>query len=220
MDDHAVESVTAVRVYWRPRCQYCIKLRWRLHRTRLPLEEVNIWRDASGAARVREITGGDETVPTVVIGEQALVNPTIEQIVTALRTEAPHLVDHAITPNVRPAYWILAPLLVAIVWGVLAFWHPTVTYHLAPALTAAAAPAFRRLNEGPLALRAAAGGALVGLAVALAATVVLAHWHALMGPTVTGGHNVVGETLLLAGVGAVVSAWVVTLRRSRTANRS
>lgn len=74
-----------VTVYWRPRCPYCIRLRWQLRRAKLPLREVNIWRDAAAAARVREINGGDETVPTVIVGEVAMVNPSREQVLAAVR---------------------------------------------------------------------------------------------------------------------------------------
>ncbi|MBG0568912.1 glutaredoxin domain-containing protein [Actinoplanes aureus] len=62
-------------VYWRPGCPYCIRLRARLGPDAARLHWVDIWRDPEGAAAVREITGGDETVPTVVLGGQGYVNP-------------------------------------------------------------------------------------------------------------------------------------------------
>lgn len=62
-------------VYWRPGCVYCLRLRFRLGRTAGGLHWVDIWRDPEGAAAVRAITGGDETVPTVVAGDRAQVNP-------------------------------------------------------------------------------------------------------------------------------------------------
>lgn len=74
-----------VTVYWRPRCPYCIRLRWQLRRAKLPVREVNIWQDTAAAARVREITGGDETVPTVIVGELAMVNPSRAQVLAAVR---------------------------------------------------------------------------------------------------------------------------------------
>jgi mycoredoxin len=74
-----------VTVYWRPRCPYCIRLRWQLRWAKLPVRAVNIWQDPAAAALVREITGGDETVPTVVIGELAMVNPSRAQVLAAVR---------------------------------------------------------------------------------------------------------------------------------------
>jgi mycoredoxin len=78
-----VGELCPVTLYWRPRCPYCVRLRWQLRRSGLVVREVNIWTDAAAAARVREITGGDETVPTVQIGSVALVNPTKAQVLAA-----------------------------------------------------------------------------------------------------------------------------------------
>lgn len=66
----------AVLVYWRPGCPFCAMLRLGLRSARVRAEWVNIWEDTAAAARVRAITGGDETVPTVVVGAQAIVNPS------------------------------------------------------------------------------------------------------------------------------------------------
>ncbi|MBB5866755.1 mycoredoxin [Allocatelliglobosispora scoriae] len=62
-------------VYWRPGCQYCLRLRVRLGAAARRAHWVDIWRDPEGAAAVRLITGGDETVPTVVVDGQPHVNP-------------------------------------------------------------------------------------------------------------------------------------------------
>ncbi|MFF3671893.1 glutaredoxin domain-containing protein [Microtetraspora malaysiensis] len=62
-------------VYWRPGCKYCLRLRMRLGRDARRLHWVNIWRDPAGAAAVRAATGGDETVPTVVLAGRPYVNP-------------------------------------------------------------------------------------------------------------------------------------------------
>lgn len=62
-------------VYWRPGCVYCLRLRARLGPDAGRLNWIDIWQDPAAAATVREITGGDEIVPTVVIGGQAHVNP-------------------------------------------------------------------------------------------------------------------------------------------------
>ncbi|MDI6101509.1 glutaredoxin domain-containing protein [Actinoplanes sp. NEAU-A12] len=62
-------------VYWRPGCVFCLRLRVRLGADAARLRWVDIWQDPAAAAAVREITGGDETVPTVVIGGHGHVNP-------------------------------------------------------------------------------------------------------------------------------------------------
>jgi len=62
-------------VYWRPGCRYCLRLRRRLVGRAGQVHWVDIWRDPAGAAAVRAITGGDETVPTVVARGEAAVNP-------------------------------------------------------------------------------------------------------------------------------------------------
>ncbi|WP_405431656.1 glutaredoxin domain-containing protein [Micromonospora sp. NBC_00617] len=62
-------------VYWRPGCRYCLQLRFSLGRLARRAHWVDIWHDPAGAAAVRAITGGNETVPTVVLGGQAVVNP-------------------------------------------------------------------------------------------------------------------------------------------------
>ncbi|MEU8660991.1 glutaredoxin family protein [Actinoplanes philippinensis] len=70
----AVEDDRPV-VYWRPGCVFCLRLRARLGADADRLRWVDIWQDPSAAAAVREITGGDETVPTVVINGRGHVNP-------------------------------------------------------------------------------------------------------------------------------------------------
>ncbi|MEU5636534.1 glutaredoxin domain-containing protein [Streptomyces rishiriensis] len=62
-------------VYWRPGCQYCLRLRLRLGRSARELYWVDIWRDPAGAAAVRAVNDGDETVPTVVVGGRPHTNP-------------------------------------------------------------------------------------------------------------------------------------------------
>ncbi|MEU3748688.1 MULTISPECIES: glutaredoxin domain-containing protein [Streptomyces] len=62
-------------VYWRPGCAYCLRLRLRLGARARRAHWVDIWRDPEGAAQVRAATGGDETVPTVVVAGRAHVNP-------------------------------------------------------------------------------------------------------------------------------------------------
>lgn len=67
-------------VYWRPGCPYCLRLRARLGRDAKRLLWVDIWADPEGAASVREVTGGDETVPTVIAGERSFINPGVDVV--------------------------------------------------------------------------------------------------------------------------------------------
>jgi mycoredoxin len=67
-------------IYWRPGCPYCSRLRMRLGRDARRAHWVNIWEDPDGAAAVRAVTGGDETVPTVVAGAESFVNPNVAQV--------------------------------------------------------------------------------------------------------------------------------------------
>ena len=78
-------------VYWRPACGFCSSLRRQLEQTDLTYAEVNIWDDPSGAAVVRAYAGGNETVPTVVVGEVGsaravgLVNPSAREVLAAVQ---------------------------------------------------------------------------------------------------------------------------------------
>jgi mycoredoxin len=76
---------TPVTLYWRPGCPYCWRLRTTLKRAGVPVDEINIWEDPAGAAFVRSVTGGDETVPTVRIGTRSLVNPSPRHLLEMIR---------------------------------------------------------------------------------------------------------------------------------------
>ncbi|MGW7103074.1 glutaredoxin domain-containing protein [Streptomyces sp. NPDC054838] len=83
--DSAPPATSPITVYWRPGCVFCMKLWFKLRLTRTPYRPVNIWRDPEAAAFVRSVADGNETVPTVVVGDRpALVNPTLRQIRNAV----------------------------------------------------------------------------------------------------------------------------------------
>ncbi|MCH9735476.1 MAG: NrdH-redoxin, partial [Actinomycetia bacterium] len=63
------------------------KLRRGLRRRSITTTEIDIWSDSKAAERVRAVTGGDETVPTVFVGTQALVNPSVRAVVAAIEGE-------------------------------------------------------------------------------------------------------------------------------------
>ena len=85
----------AITFYWRPGCGFCMMLERNLDRLGLPLDKRNIWDDPDAAATVRSVANGNETVPTVVVGERRMVNPSVHDVVAALEDEAPHLVGSA-----------------------------------------------------------------------------------------------------------------------------
>ncbi len=69
----------------------------------VPCTEIDIWQDPAGAAFVRSVTGGDETVPTVAIGSQNLVNPSIGEVLATIAAELPELdTDTAQGPRSGP----------------------------------------------------------------------------------------------------------------------
>ncbi|MCH2412932.1 MAG: hypothetical protein MK189_08160 [Acidimicrobiales bacterium] len=70
-----------VTVYWRPGCGFCHKLFQRFARAGIERTERNIWEDPEARTYLRTVTGGNETVPTVVVGGQVLVNPRPEEVV-------------------------------------------------------------------------------------------------------------------------------------------
>ena len=69
-----------ITVYWRPGCPYGTMLHRDLERSGLTYTMRNIWEDADAAAFVRSVARGNETVPTVSVGDAALVNPRIDEI--------------------------------------------------------------------------------------------------------------------------------------------
>jgi mycoredoxin len=82
-------TAAPVTVYWRPGCAYCARLRWGLRRLKVSTEELNIWTNPTAAAFVRSVNGGDETVPTVVVGGHTLVNPTPRRVKRELERRFP-----------------------------------------------------------------------------------------------------------------------------------
>lgn len=89
----------AIIVYWRPGCGFCSGLLRGLERQRLGFERVNIWEDPDGAAFVRSVTGGSETVPTVRVGRMALVNPGSRDVLRTVAQERPDRLPPDIVPD-------------------------------------------------------------------------------------------------------------------------
>lgn len=100
--------VDGIEVLWRPGCPFCSSLRRGLRRRGLTTTEINIWSDPVAAERVRAVTGGDETVPTVFVGTVSLVNPGVEDIVNAVRAEFPERAEQMLSGcsgNTRRTWW-------------------------------------------------------------------------------------------------------------------
>jgi mycoredoxin len=81
--DPYVHATSPITVYWRPGCGFCGRLFRQLEQHDIAHDRVNIWDDELGAATVRSIARGNETVPTVVVGDLGLVNPTVDDILAA-----------------------------------------------------------------------------------------------------------------------------------------
>ena len=87
-------GTSPVTVYWRPGCGFCSGLLRSLERMDLDFERRNIWEDEDAAAFVRSVANGNETVPTVVVGDTALVNPGGDDVLGLVAEVAPaHLPD-------------------------------------------------------------------------------------------------------------------------------
>jgi mycoredoxin len=71
-------------MYARPGCPFCTMLRADLAAAGMPYRERDIWQDPEAAAAVRAAANGNETVPTVNIGDVWLVNPSVEEIMDVL----------------------------------------------------------------------------------------------------------------------------------------
>ena len=67
----------------------------RLTDANVPFAKFNIWEGSDHAAFVRSVADGNETVPTLRIGEVSLVNPSLEQVLATMATETPDLVPAA-----------------------------------------------------------------------------------------------------------------------------
>ena len=84
-------ATRAVHFYWRPGCPFCMMLRRGLAKIGIETIEHNIWDEPADAAVVRSYANGNETVPTVVIGDVGMVNPSAS-------TVAAHLANFGVEP--------------------------------------------------------------------------------------------------------------------------
>ena len=101
-------TVDAVHYYWRPGCPFCSRLRRGLDKAGIETVDHDIWDQPDDAATVRHYANGHETVPTVVIGEVGLVNPSAKQVAEHLERFAPHLLPEGYE---RPQPGLISRLL-------------------------------------------------------------------------------------------------------------
>lgn len=143
-----------VLLYWRPGCPFCSGLKRRLRQLGVRTTEVNIWTDPAAAATLRSVAGGTETVPTVVIGQTALVNPTGSQVLEAVQRLAPDAIgSRAESPSVpnRPpgpqlVAWAVVVAAVAASFLLDAYGHAAISWAL-DAVAVAAYLGVRRLRR-------------------------------------------------------------------------
>jgi glutaredoxin len=92
-DTYFTEAAHAERIdlYWRPGCGFCVMLQRKLDKFGIERVEHNIWDDPGDAEVVRQHANGNETVPTVVIGDQGFVNPSAGELIAYLGVHHPHL---------------------------------------------------------------------------------------------------------------------------------
>lgn len=87
----AAADAATIEFYWRTGCGFCAMLERQLGQLGVVLDKRDIWSDPSAAAFVRSVADGNETVPTVRIGPEARVNPSVAEVVAMIERHAPHL---------------------------------------------------------------------------------------------------------------------------------
>jgi mycoredoxin len=74
-----------ITVYGRPGCAISQMVRRWLDRRGIPYQYVDVERNPEARRRVEWLTGGHVRSPTVVIGNDVLVQPTIQELEWAIR---------------------------------------------------------------------------------------------------------------------------------------
>ncbi len=97
-DDTTPERPSRIDLYWRPGCGFCAMLQRKLDKLGIERVEHDIWEDPDDAAVVRQHANGNETVPTVVIGDVGFVNPSAGELVAYLTQRHPELLPAGFEP--------------------------------------------------------------------------------------------------------------------------
>ncbi|HWL64455.1 MAG TPA: glutaredoxin family protein [Actinomycetota bacterium] len=81
MTTNTTTTVTMYSTVW---CGYCRRLKRQMTEAGIPFEEIDVDRVPGYDARIIQASGGYRTVPTLEVGGQLLVNPTIKEVEAAL----------------------------------------------------------------------------------------------------------------------------------------
>lgn len=88
----ADDDTTTLEVYWRDGCGFCRLLLRRLARAGITPVLHDIWADDEAQRWVRAHNRGNETVPTVALGDRVMTNPDPAALVAEIERDHPHLV--------------------------------------------------------------------------------------------------------------------------------
>lgn len=81
-------TLETIDVYWRRGCPFCSQLFRVLEHAGVPLRRHDIWSDDDAREFVRAHNNGNETVPTVALGDTVLVNPDPIALLDALEARS------------------------------------------------------------------------------------------------------------------------------------
>jgi len=81
-----VTESTKPIVLWRPHCPFCRILFSGIERHGLDVETRNIWEDEDARALLNRRIGS-ETVPSVLVGDEILVNPSITELMATIAAQ-------------------------------------------------------------------------------------------------------------------------------------
>lgn len=77
-----------VTMYTTPWCGYCRRLKRQMAEAGIAFEEIDVNADPGYDAAIMAASGGYRTVPTLDVGGKLLVNPTLAEVIEALKTSA------------------------------------------------------------------------------------------------------------------------------------
>jgi glutaredoxin len=93
--DSAPAALDALEVFWRPGCPFCYRLLDALEGAGVAMRLHNIWDDDAARATVARLNNGNETVPTVILGEFSATNPRPKELLAKIAAEQPQLLNTA-----------------------------------------------------------------------------------------------------------------------------
>jgi mycoredoxin len=80
------ESIVVYTTSW---CPDCIRSKRVLRRLGVEFEEINIDEVPGSEQRMKDLNGGSDRVPTLVIGETVLIEPSEDSLIAALKLSHP-----------------------------------------------------------------------------------------------------------------------------------